>query len=172
VELLLDCIEQCWDRVWPGKVCFEGEKPFGGLGATPTPRRNRDLVAVAGELLSNGGTNPGPSSENKYNMVVSVGLQGSCILFLGPHRFNLTIGSRRLLFQATVIFQATAIYSRLPFSCRLPFRSITDYLTHGNTLIYLYLDLQSESNHLSLHLVLILVVQPTGWLPLCFYSRW
>jgi hypothetical protein len=51
------------------------------------------------------------------------------------------------------LFQATAIYSRLPFSCRLPFRSITDYLTHGNTLIYLYLDLQSESNHLSLHLV-------------------
>jgi hypothetical protein len=44
-------------------------------------------------------------------------------------------------------------YSRLPFSCRLPFRSITDYLTHGNTLIYLYLDLQSESNHLFLHLV-------------------
>jgi hypothetical protein len=33
------------------------------------------------------------------------------------------------------------IYSRLPFSYRLLFRSTTNYLTHGNTLIYLYLDL-------------------------------
>jgi hypothetical protein len=72
---------------------------------------------------------------------LSVSLQGSCILFLNPDRFDLTVGGRRRL------FQATAIYSRLPF------RSITDYLTHGNTLIYLYLDLQSESNHLFLHLV-------------------
>jgi hypothetical protein len=77
----------------------------------------------------------------------SVGLQGSCILFLDHDRFDLTVEGRRRL------FQATAIYSRLPFSCRLPFRSITDYLTHGNTLIYLYLDPQSKSNHLSLHLV-------------------
>jgi hypothetical protein len=51
------------------------------------------------------------------------------------------------------LFLDVITYSRLPFSCRLPFRSTTDYLTHGNTLIYLYLDLQSESNHLFLHLV-------------------
>jgi hypothetical protein len=48
---------------------------------------------------------------------MSVGLQGFCILFLDPDRFDLTVGGRRRL------LQATAIYSRLPF------RSITDYLT-------------------------------------------
>ena len=67
---------------------------------------------------------------------VSIGLQGSCILFLDYNRFDLTIEGRRRLFQAIAIFQATAIYFRLPFSYRLPFRSITNYLTHGNTLIY------------------------------------
>jgi hypothetical protein len=50
------------------------------------------------------------------------------------------------------LLQATTTHSRLPLSCWLPFRSITDYLTHRNTLIYLYLDLQSEYHHLSLRL--------------------
>ena len=67
---------------------------------------------------------------------VSIGLQGSCILFLDYNRFDLTVEGRRRLFQAIAIFQATAIYFRLPFSYRLPFRSITNYLTHWNTLIY------------------------------------
>jgi hypothetical protein len=40
---------------------------------------------------------------------LSVGLQGSCILFLDPDRFDLTVGGHRRL------FQATAIYSRLQF---------------------------------------------------------
>jgi hypothetical protein len=88
---------------------------------------------------------------------LSVGLQGSCILILDPDRFDLTVGGRRRLFSYTrttlQLFLDIITYSRLLFSCRLPFRSTTDYLTHGNTLIYLYLDLQSESNHLFLHLV-------------------
>jgi hypothetical protein len=46
--------------------------------------------------------------------MLSVGLQGSCILFLDPDRFDLTIGGRRQL------FQAIAQYSRLLFSRRLP----------------------------------------------------
>jgi hypothetical protein len=79
---------------------------------------------------------------------LSVGLQGSCILFLDPDRFDLTVGGSPTTIPGySYIFQATVLYSRLPF------RSITDYLTHGNALIYLYLDLQSESNHLFLHLV-------------------
>jgi hypothetical protein len=83
-------------------------------------------------------------------------LQESCILFciliLDPDRFDLTVGGRLRLFSYTrtmlQLFQDTITYSRLPF------RSITDYLTLGNTLIYLYLDLQSEYNHLSLYLFL------------------
>jgi hypothetical protein len=89
-------------------------------------------------------------------------LQESCILFciliVDPDPFGLAVGGRRRLFSYTrtmlQLFQDTITYSRLPFSCRLPFRSITDYLTHGNTLIYLYLDLQSKYNHLSLYLFL------------------
>jgi hypothetical protein len=69
------------------------------------------------------------------SLYMSVGLQGSCILFLNPNRFDLTIGGCRRL------FQAIAMYYRLLFSYRLPFRSTTNYLTHGNALIYLYLDL-------------------------------
>ena len=65
MELGFDCFEKCWDRVGLGEVCFEREKSFGGLGAIPTPRHNSDLVAVAGELLSNGGADSGPRSENK-----------------------------------------------------------------------------------------------------------
>jgi hypothetical protein len=45
------------------------------------------------------------------------------------------------------------MYSRILFSYRLPFRSITNYLIYRNTLIYLYLDLWSESNYLFLYLV-------------------
>lgn len=69
VELVLDCIEQCCDRIGLRKICLEGEKAVGGLGATPTPRCNSDLVPIAGEFLSHGGTDPGPSSENKYHRV-------------------------------------------------------------------------------------------------------
>jgi hypothetical protein len=65
-------------------------------------------------------------TENSEGLL-SVGLQGSFILFLNPDRFDLTVGGRRRLFQAIAIFQALAIYSRVLFSYRLPFRSITDY---------------------------------------------
>jgi hypothetical protein len=88
---------------------------------------------------------------------MSVGLQGSCILILNPNRFNLTIRGRQRLLSYTrttlQLFLDIITYSRLPFSCKLPLRSTTDYLTHGNTLTYLYLDPQLESNHLFLHLV-------------------
>jgi hypothetical protein len=58
--------------------------------------------------------------------MMSVGLQGSCILFciliLEPDRFDL-VGGRRRLFSYTIttiqLFQDTITYSRLPFSWRL-----------------------------------------------------
>ena len=67
VELGLDRIEQRRDRVGLGQVGLEREEPFGRLGAVPFPRRNGDLVAVAGELLGDRGADPGPGSEDKYD---------------------------------------------------------------------------------------------------------
>jgi hypothetical protein len=37
-------------------------------------------------------------SGNQSRRDMSVGLQGSCILFLDPDRFDLTVGGRRRLF--------------------------------------------------------------------------
>jgi hypothetical protein len=37
-------------------------------------------------------------SQRRGAIILSVGLQGSCILFLNPDRFNFTIGGRRRLF--------------------------------------------------------------------------
>ena len=92
---------------------------------------------------------------------VSIGLQGSCILFLDYDRFDLTVEGRRRLFQAIGIFQATAIYFRLPFSYRPPFRSITNYLTHGNALFY-YTQIYSQNTIFYPYTYsLTLVVHPT-----------
>jgi hypothetical protein len=51
--------------------------------------------------------------------ILSVGLQGSCILFLDHDRFDLTVGGRRRLFQATAIY-ILGFYSAIGFYSGLP----------------------------------------------------
>lgn len=68
VELGLDRVKYGGDRVVVGKVGLEGEEaPFGGLGAGTLSRRDGDLVAVACQLLGDGGTDSGTGSENQCN---------------------------------------------------------------------------------------------------------
>ena len=69
MKLGFDFIEECWDGVRLGEVCLEGEKAFGSPGVTSTARRNSNLVADAGELIGDGGTDPRASSENEYDRV-------------------------------------------------------------------------------------------------------
>jgi hypothetical protein len=61
-----------------------------------------------------------------HRLVLSVGLQGSCILILDPDRFDLTVGGRRRLFSWTrttlQLLLNIITYSRFLFSCRLPFK--------------------------------------------------
>jgi hypothetical protein len=45
-----------------------------------------------------------------FGDAVSVGLQGSCILFLDPDRFDLTVGGRRRLFQVIAIYSRLQLY--------------------------------------------------------------
>jgi hypothetical protein len=49
------------------------------------------------ELLHVLAVDPSASSLSEEN-ILSVGLQGSCILFLDPDRFDLTVGGRQRLF--------------------------------------------------------------------------
>jgi hypothetical protein len=86
---------------------------------------------------------------------MSVGLQGSYILTPDPDRLS----NRRLSRLFSYFSYSTIQLYQVYYSASLSFLSAVNYraelyillYNYGNTLIYLYLDLQSEYYHLSLH---------------------
>lgn len=56
-------------RIWAHAALVYLFVVVSGWQPAPTPRRNGDFVAIASEILCDRGTNPGPSSENKYNRI-------------------------------------------------------------------------------------------------------
>jgi hypothetical protein len=90
-------------------------------------------------------------------MIVSVGLQGSYILTPNPDLLANRRPSRLFSYFSYSAIQLYQVY----YSASLGFLSAVNYraelcmllYNYGNTLIYLYLDLQSEYYHLSLHFI-------------------
>ena len=88
---------------------------------------------------------------------VSVGLQGSYILTPNPDLLANRRPSRLFSYFSYSAIQLYQVY----YSASLGFLSAVNYradlcmllYNYGNTLIYLYLDLQSEYYHLSLHFI-------------------